>query len=149
MKKSAIGRVAAVLAVGITMGGCASLKGQIDGGDSERATNLERLIKENNVQQGLLISYEATQDGIAPKLIVIDANTGKLIPPCGEVKCRDSFDVPKATPGEPGRPPAELLGEDVYTVRVWKGSVCTRISSKGSGKAYEVCSPPVPKFWTP
>ena len=148
MKISEIGKIAIVLAAGIGLGGCASLKDQIGGGGDERAKNLERIIKKNNVQQGLLISYEVTQDGIAPKLIVIDANTGKLIPSCGEVRCRDSFDV-KDTQRAPGSSPPELLGEDVYTVSVWKGSVCVRIGSKATGNEYEVCSPPVPKFWTP
>ncbi len=149
MRKSAIGKIAIVLAAGIVLGGCASLKGQIGGGGDERAKNLERVIKENNVQQGLLISYEATQDGIAPKLIVIDANTGKLIPPCGEVKCRAPFDFSKEQRGESINSPVDILGEDTYTVRVWKGSVCTTIFSKATGNEYEVCSPPVPKFWRP
>ncbi len=149
MKISEIGKIAIVLAAGIGLGGCASLKGQIGGGGDERAKNLERVIKENNVQQGLLISYEATQDGIVPKLIVIDANTGKLIQPCGEVKCRAPFDFAKENLGDPINSPVEILGEDTYTVRVWKGSVCTTIYSHVTGDQFEVCSPPVPKFWRP
>lgn len=149
MRKVEIGKIAIVLAAGIALGGCASLKGQIGGGGDERAKNLERVIKENNVQQGLLISYEATQNGIAPRLIVIDANTGKLIPPCGEVKCRSPFDFSKEQPRESVNSPVQILGEDTYTVRVWKGSVCTTIYSHVTGEQFEVCSPPVPKFWRP
>ena len=147
MKKIDIGIVVVLLVVSLGIGGCASLKNSIGG--NERAANLERIIKENNVQQGLLISYEVTQDGISPKLIVIDANTGKLILPCGEVKCRAPFDFSKEQLGEPVNSSVQILGEDTYTVRVWKGSVCTTIFSNVTGKQYEVCSPPVPKFWRP
>ncbi len=148
MRKAEIEKIAVVLAAGIALGGCASLKGQIGGGDGERAKSLERVIKENNVQQGLLISYEATQDGIAPKLIVIDANTGKLIPPCGgEVKCRAPFDFSKEQKKEPINSPVQILGEDTYTVRAWKGSECITIYSRSSGNQYELCSPPLPKLW--
>ncbi len=149
MRKIEIGKIAIVLAASIALGGCASIKGQIGGGGDDRAKNLERVIKENNVQQGLLISYEATQDGIVPKLIVIDANTGKLISPCGEVKCRAPFDFSKEQPGEPVNSPVQILGEDTYTVRTWKGSVCITIYSSATGKQYEICSPPAPKFWRP
>lgn len=140
-------KATALLAASLVLVGCGSIKKDILAG--EAAINMERLVEEHNIQQALFISYEKTEKGIEPKMIVVDTNTGKLIPPCGEVKCRSPFDFPREKEGAPVNSAVKILGESAYIVRVWEGSTCTTLYSYVTGMEYEICSPPYPKFWRP
>ncbi len=131
-------KVTVLLVAGLMLGGCSTIKKEILAG--EAALNMERLIEKNNIRQGMFISYERTAaGGVVPKMIMVDTKTGELIPPCGEVKCRAPFDFANEKPGEQIDSPVQILGEDTYIVRTWKGSICVTIYSRASGKLYEAC----------
>ncbi len=115
---------------------------------SDPAVNIETAITETDARHILLLNQ-----GLVGDTAFVDVKGNRLVAPCGEVKCKSSR-KPAALQETKSRrgnrsDSVQVLAEDTYTALISKGSVCTTIFSNVTGKQYEVCSPPVPKFWTP
>lgn len=115
---------------------------------SDAAVNIDAAITEKDAKHILLLNQ-----GLVGDTAFVDVKGNRLVAPCGEVKCKSSL-KPVALQEIKSRRGnrkdlVQVLAEDTYTALISKGSVCVTIYSGSSGKQYEICSPPVPKFWRP